>query len=141
MKKNMKLEEILARNITRLMAGNPALDTIDKLSQRSGVGRGTVDRVKKAEVSTKIETVQALAAAFGVTPLQLLAGDEDAAAEAAGQRAQGYRTPTSMQWVSTEENQLLSLYRTTDDEGRRTIMNIASIVPKVLGATLANNKA
>lgn len=76
MAKYMKLADVLAQNITRLMAKMPDLDTIEKVSLRSGVGRGTVDRVKKAEVSTKIDTLELLASAFGVSPLRLLSSDD-----------------------------------------------------------------
>lgn len=148
MKKNMKLEDILAKNITDLMAATTGLETIDKVAQRSGVGRGTVDRVRKAEVSTKIETVALLAAAFGVTPIALLSHDarhepiEVAPVDHQPNDLDRSRTtPTSLQWVSSDENELLSAYRGTDDEGRRTLLNIASIVPKVLLAFCGRDQA
>lgn len=138
MKKTMKLEEILAQNLTRLMATTTGVDTIDKVSAKSGVGRGTVDRVKKAEVSTKIETVEALASAFGVTPIDLLTS-QDAIAKA--RTAEPLARPSAqMQWVSEDEAQLLSDFRTTDDEGRDTIKKIAAIVPKVLTPVLIRNQ-
>lgn len=148
MKKTMKLEQILAKNITRLMETTTGLDTIDKVAQRSGVGRGTVDRVRKAEVSTKIETVELLAAAFGVSPLALLSETWPPAAAAveehpplAETNVATRRVPTSMQWVSPEEDELLTDFRTTDDEGRRTMKNIGSIVPKTLFSLIGKNKS
>ncbi len=148
MKKNMKLEDILAKNITDLMATTMGLDTIDKVAQRSGVGRGTVDRVRKAEVSTKIETLELLANAFSVTPIALLSEDRNesgavsAPAETYSTTAGQTRTvPTSLQWISKDEDELLSAYRGTDDEGRRTLLNIASIVPKVLLGIFRSDQA
>ncbi len=147
MKKTIKLETILANNLTQLMATTAGLDTIDKVSQRSGLGRGTVERVRKATVSTKIETVEMLAAAFGLPAIQLLsegleivAAANDAVGDATVTLPAG-RAPTSMQWVNADEDELLTNYRTTDDEGRRTIKNISSIVPKVLFALVGKNQA
>lgn len=71
MKKTKNIERVLADNITSLME-ETSLSTAKKVSLKSGVGSGTVDRVKKAEVSTTIDTVAALADAFGTTPAKLL---------------------------------------------------------------------
>lgn len=148
MKKIMKLEMILAGNLNQLMADTPGLNTVDQVAQRSGVGRGTVDRVRKAEVSTKIETVDLLATAFGVSPLALLSENMSFAtneapvtesAVASSTAALKNSTPTSMQWVSPDESGLLSDYRTTDDDGRRTVRNIASMVPKVVSLAIFGN--
>ncbi|PUA19608.1 S24 family peptidase [Glaciimonas sp. PCH181] len=70
--KNRKLINVLATNLTRLMEGSQGLRTIDQLSKKSGVGRGTVDRVKKGEVSTTLDKVEAIADAFGVSAASLL---------------------------------------------------------------------
>jgi len=62
------------------MENSQNLRTVDQVAKRSGVGRGTVDRVKKAEVSTTIDKIEALAEAFGVSPAALLSTySEDAA--------------------------------------------------------------
>lgn len=133
----MKLEAILARNLTDLMSKTSGLDTIDKVAIRSGVGRGTVDRVRKAEVSTKIETVEMLAAAFGVSPLRLLSEGE--LSFASNDPAPARPTHT-MQWVNASEETLLNAYRTTDEDGRRTMDNIASLVPKTSFAAFGTDK-
>ncbi|HEX8612183.1 MAG TPA: helix-turn-helix transcriptional regulator [Telluria sp.] len=79
----MTLAEILAKNLSTLMAIT-GLDTDDKVARRSGVGRGTVDRLRKAEVSARLETVEALAKGFGISGIYLLTDHikPDAAAEA-----------------------------------------------------------
>ena len=148
MKKNtMKLEEILAKNLNRLMSETVGLDTNDKVALRSGVGRGTVDRLRKAEASAKIETIDLLAAAFGVSPVVLLS-EADANQEPADTTLAPESTDSvsrqvlrNAQWVTVDEEELLTAYRTTDDDGRRTVKNIASIVPKVLFATFGRDKA
>lgn len=67
----MTLAEILAKNLSTLMAITD-LNTDEKVAHRSGVGRGTVDRLRKAEVSAKLETVEALAKGFGISAIYLL---------------------------------------------------------------------
>lgn len=54
------------------MATHVELSTIDKVAKRSGVGRGTVDRIRKAEVSTSLDNVGKLAEAFDVESTSLL---------------------------------------------------------------------
>lgn len=127
MKKNMNLTSILATNLTRLMDETVGMDTVEKVSSRSTVSRGTVDRVKKGEVATKIETVQLLANAFGLTPVQLLSENLGRGSGSASGEA-----PTSddpfLQWTNRREAGLLSAYRNADDEGKDTIEKIARMV-------------
>lgn len=44
-----------------------------------------------------------------------------------------------LQWTTAEESRLLSLFRSTDHEGRDSIMRLAEIVPKVLLSGLTRN--
>lgn len=67
----MMLAEILAKNLSALMAAT-GIDTNEKVARCSGVGRGTVDRLRKAEVSARLETVEALAKGFSVPSSYLL---------------------------------------------------------------------
>lgn len=71
--KEKKIEQVLADNLSELMQSHVQLKTLDAVAQRSGVGRGSVDRIRKAEISTSIENVAKLADAFHVEPAQLLA--------------------------------------------------------------------
>lgn len=82
MNKQTDLKTIVAENLTRLMADHITLNTIEKVAIRSGVGRGTVDRVKKGEVSTSLDTIERLAQAFDIDPVDLvLIQTEDGAAD------------------------------------------------------------
>lgn len=67
----MTLAHILAQNLSTLMVST-GTDTDDKVAKRTGLGRGTVDRLRKAEVSARLETVEALAKGFGVSSCYLL---------------------------------------------------------------------
>lgn len=66
------LTETLAANLSDLMDRDADLNTVQKVSVRSGVGRGTVDRVRKAELATSLDNVEKLASAFGRDPVELL---------------------------------------------------------------------
>lgn len=63
---------ILASNLKRLMQQHPALGTLPKLTEASGVSNGTLDRIRRAVVATRVDELQPLAKAFGMEPWQLL---------------------------------------------------------------------
>lgn len=69
------IESVLAANLNALMASDESLNTVEKLAKRSGVGTGTIDRLRRAEVSARLHTVAAIAKAFQLAPWQLLVPD------------------------------------------------------------------
>lgn len=62
----------ISENLADWMARTPALDTFKKLSAKSGVGFGTVQRAKNGDGNITVEKLTAIAAAFGRTPAELL---------------------------------------------------------------------
>jgi len=64
--------QILAANLNRLMQSTLSLNSNTKLVKRSGLGLGTMGRVRNAEVAATIDTLDRLAECFGVQPWQLL---------------------------------------------------------------------
>lgn len=64
------LRSVLAENLVALMDKSGWND--GRVGQESGVGRNTVIRVRKRTVAANLDTVQALAGAFGVQPQVLL---------------------------------------------------------------------
>lgn len=46
-----------------------------------------------------------------------------------------------LQWTNSEENELLTLFRSTDSEGRASILEMARIVPKVLVTRVIRNQS
>lgn len=76
----MELEprQILAKNVRALMQAKPHLGTIVKLSQVSGVSKGVVERMTKAEANTGVDHLAGIAHAFGVPVWALLSDDLDA---------------------------------------------------------------
>jgi transcriptional regulator with XRE-family HTH domain len=69
---NENLKDVLAANLTTLMNANEGLNTLVKVSNRSGLSGGTIDRIKKAQVSPTLDSVEAIAKSFNVNPLVLL---------------------------------------------------------------------
>lgn len=70
-----ELRPVLARNVRRLMDSSADLQTATALGKRSGVGRRTVDRLLKCERAATVDTLLAIAKAFGAYPWQLLVED------------------------------------------------------------------
>lgn len=68
----MRPRDILANNLRALMAARPDLDTLPKITARSGVSNGTLDRIRRAVVSTRVDELEKLGRAFGVEAWELL---------------------------------------------------------------------
>lgn len=139
--KTGRLITLLAANLTRLMEGSQGLRTIDQVAKRSGIGRGTVDRVKKGEVSTTIDKVEALADAFGVSPAALLSTYTEDLAQI-GKTKRGYvkfplvDAPHGMggELAPIDNPEILQYVEVNEDWARRTLhSNFAhiKIVPSI----------
>jgi transcriptional regulator with XRE-family HTH domain len=68
----MRPRDILASTLRALMASRPDLDTLPKITARCGVTNGTLDRIRRAVVSTRVDELERLGRAFGVEPWELL---------------------------------------------------------------------
>lgn len=63
---------MFGRNLTQLMAAHAELCSNPKLSKKTGLGTGTISRLKNGAVDATLSTVEAIAKAFDVQPWQLL---------------------------------------------------------------------
>jgi len=70
--KTMRPRDTLSNNLRALMAARPDLDTLPKITARSGVSNGTLDRIRRAVVSTRVDELEKLGRAFGVEAWELL---------------------------------------------------------------------
>ena len=70
--KNMRPRDILSNNLRALMAARPDLGTLPKITARSGVSNGTLDRIRRAAVSTRVDELERLGRAFGMEAWELL---------------------------------------------------------------------
>lgn len=71
----MEPRQILAKNVRALMQAHPRLSTIVRLSDASGVSKGVVERMTKAESNTGVDHLMGIAKAFGIPVWSLLAKD------------------------------------------------------------------
>lgn len=72
---NMKIENVFAANLQKLMAGSKRLDSNLKLAKACGLGSGTISRFRNSESSASITNVQAIAEAYGLGASDLLRPD------------------------------------------------------------------
>ncbi len=81
----MELEprHILAKNVRALMQTRPHLNTIVKLTKASGVSKGVVERMTKAEANTGVDHLAGVARAFGLPTWALLSENLDPAQDTA----------------------------------------------------------
>jgi transcriptional regulator with XRE-family HTH domain len=64
--------KVLGDNLRALMAANPELGSNPKLAAKTRLGTGTISRMKNGAVDANLDTLERIAAAFGVEPWQLL---------------------------------------------------------------------
>ncbi|ASL45107.1 hypothetical protein bAD24_I16660 [Burkholderia sp. AD24] len=72
-----RANEILARNIRRLMDGHPTLATQTALARKAGISQSSIQRVLTAAVHPQLDVIEAIANSLRVTPAQLLMEDLD----------------------------------------------------------------
>lgn len=66
-------------NVTKLMEQSTTLNRQIKLAKRSGVSQATISRVLRGETEFTIDQLEAIAAAFGIHPSELLADESGTA--------------------------------------------------------------
>lgn len=69
----MDISTVIAKNLSAWMAATPSLDTIKKVSDKSKVGFGTVQRAKNGDGNITVANLLSIARAFGRLPEELLA--------------------------------------------------------------------
>lgn len=86
--------------------------------------------------------IAAVAAALQVSTSWLVHGEAETGADVAGAApAQPERpAPIHTQWVTSEEDRLLTLFRTTDDDGRAAILRAAEAMPRSAAAKSIGHK-
>lgn len=72
-----KVVDILAQNLVRNCGPGYRFDTITELGRKSGVGKSTIDRLKKGESAVRIDNLEGIASAYGLAAWQMLVPDID----------------------------------------------------------------
>lgn len=121
----------IGKNVQRLRERRGL--TFDAVAKAVGTDAQAISQMEKRDSKNSNYAAQ-LARFFGVGLEDLLSDDFDL--EAAPKRT---APALQYQWVSTEEADLLSAYRTTDDRGRELIKLAADNVPKTLSPGIVWN--
>ena len=116
---NMDIKLVVAQNLSRLMDQSQTLDTIKKLSSRSGVGYGTIRRAKNGDGNTTIENLVEIAKAFGLKASDLLRDQTE---------DQTFSAPVAVTIKPKSERQkridaIKSYVEATDDTGLAVILD------------------
>jgi hypothetical protein len=123
----MELKDILAIRLRALMDARPELDTQTKLHKRTGLSQSTVQRVLTRQVHTGLDVLEALAKAFQVDPLSLIAPIKEGADA-------GTVAP------SADEVILLTEWRKLNEDEKHTVAGyIGLVVARKAPAPAENN--
>lgn len=107
MKKPIK--QIMSERLDYLMRVNPSLETLQKLADKSGVGYGTVRRVKSADaVDVSLENIAQIADAFNLSVAEFLS------------------EPGTAGGLDSEESVLIQKFRTLSQKDKTEVMFFAS---------------
>ena len=60
----MDIQKVIADNLDRWMSDSQTLDTLERVADASGVGYGTIRRMRKCEGNPTVKNVNAIAKAF-----------------------------------------------------------------------------
>ena len=107
MKKPIK--QIMSERLDYLMRVNPSLETLQKVADKSGVGYGTVRRVKSADaVDVSLENIVQIADAFNLSIAEFLS------------------EPGTAGGLDSEESVLVQKFRTLCKKDKTEVMFFAS---------------
>jgi hypothetical protein len=72
--------DIVSANLKALMKAHPELNTLKKITAKGGPPNGVLDRMRRADAASRIDSVAQVARVFGLEPWQLLVPNLDPAA-------------------------------------------------------------
>ena len=82
------VQKLMSDRLTELMEKTPSLNTLKKLSAKSGVGYGTIRRIRNGdETDPSIGNVQAIAEAFGMSLAEFLSPEPESGSDEAAMLA------------------------------------------------------
>ncbi len=77
MAKNRTSREVIAKNLFHLMESAPHLNSQPKVAARSGLGQTSIGRILRTEAGATVDSLDAIAKAFGIEPWHLLVPNLD----------------------------------------------------------------
>lgn len=72
-----KIQQVVAENVKRLKNESKSLGTVKQIAKRARIGEGSVHRILHGQVACAIDTLDAVAVAYGLQAWQLLIPDID----------------------------------------------------------------
>ena len=73
---NSELRAVLAQNLRRLMEATPGLETQEAVAKRAVIAQSHVSKILRGQANATLDLVAAIARAFGIQPMELLASSE-----------------------------------------------------------------
>lgn len=130
----MDIAQIIARNLSTLMAANPDLDTLMKVSKAARVGFGTVRRAKNGDANITVQNLELLAHAFRRTARDLLVDSTTS-----------YTAPPppiirQLAEPQPDERELLQGYRDASPEVREIMLDLARKASKKNDCTMCGER-
>lgn len=130
----MDIAKVIAYNISALMASNPNLDTLIKVSKAANIGFGTVRRAKNGDGNITVSNLEMLASAFRKTARDLLVEPMESYPAAGPIQAAHVSEPTK------DESDLLQGYRDASEEVREIMLELARKATKKRDFALRSEK-
>lgn len=128
----MDITKAIAENLSTWMKNHPGLDTIKKLSSKSGVGFGTVRRARNGDGNITVQNLEAIASAFGrratdliTTPKSFYSTDTSNSPLIASDNIALFSKPDTQ---SAYMKELLSLVDSMNDQGRWQLIGQAKLL-------------
>ena len=118
----MDIAQIIANNLSALMATTPDRDTLMKVSKAAGLGFGTVRRAKNGDANITVQNLELLAHAFRRTARDLLVDSTTAYTTRSPQPPAVLR---QVAYSQPEESELLHGYRDASPEVREIMLDLA----------------
>ncbi len=115
---HMDITQIISVNLAAWMDGHQKLNTLEKLAEASGVGFGTVRRIRNNEGNPTVKNIAAIAHAFRRKPTDLLTPPPE---------IYEFSTSTALvaQEMKADEYQVLEGYRHGSEETRDLMRTLA----------------
>lgn len=117
----MDVVQAIAQNLSAWMERSKSLKTLDDVAKASGVGFGTVQRIRRGEGNPSVRNLESLAKPFGARAIDLLA---DPDAHYNQQSAVNVSFP-AVKDPPAEERELLLGYRVASHEVREIMLDLA----------------
>ena len=114
----MDITRTISTNLANWMEIHPKLNTLEKLSEASGVGFGTVRRIRNNEGNPTVKNIAAIAAAFRRKPTDLLTPPPELYEFSKS-------TMLSAEEMKADEYQILEGYRHGSEETRDLMRTLA----------------